>query len=495
MASTTHTPWYSSLFWKVSAIFLLVLLLFAGITLKVNIDASRNYALEVSQRLNHDLAAHTAGEIKPFLNGEIPEEAIGKLMHSMMAVNPGIEVYVLDTTGRILKYVALEGEVKSDHVPLAPIQRFIASTSIDGLIVGDDPRAPGEQKIFSAAPVMEEGVNRGFVYIILAGQEYAGATDTLFGSYFLQLGTRSVLLALALTLIAGLLMIWYITRNLGSIVSVIRRFKDGELDARINMNGGGELREVANTFDEMAGTIEKNIDDMKGVDKLRKELIGNVSHDLRTPIAAIQGYAETLLMKDSTISEPEKREHIGVIMKSADRLKLLVDDLFTLSKLEAGQVKLDLEPLSLGELVHDVVNKLRLLANEKNVSINIIMAKDLPIVEVDIKKIDRVIQNLVHNAIKFCRDGDRITVELDGGTNGTVDVRITDTGRGIAPADLPHIFDRYFMGQRSAATDGSGLGLAIVKRIVELHGSTVTATSRVNEGAQFSFSLPVRKVG
>jgi signal transduction histidine kinase len=490
----SRTRWFSSLFWKVSAIFLLVLLVFAGITLKINVDAARNYALEVTQRMNHDLAAHTVEEIKPFLNGEVPEEKVGTLMHSMMAVNPSIEVYVLDTTGRILKYVALEGEVKTDRVALAPIQRFIAATSSDGLIVGDDPRAPGEQKIFSAAPVMESGLNRGYVYIILAGQEYTGATDTLFGSYFLRLSTRSALLALVLTLLAGLSAIWFITRNLRSLVAVFRRFKEGDLGARISLSGAGELTEVGSTFNDMAATIEKNIVDLKGIDKLRKELIGNVSHDLRTPIAAIQGYAETLLMKDSTISEAEKREHVEVIIKSAERLKLLVDDLFTLSTLEAGQVKLDLEPLSLGELVHDVVNKLRLLANEKGVSIDIIMAKDLPIVEVDIKKIDRVIQNLVHNAIKFCRRGDRITIELDGRTASAVDVRITDTGVGIPPADLPHIFDRYFKGHRSAATDGSGLGLAIVKRIVELHGSTVKATSRPNEGAQFSFSLPVRQV-
>jgi signal transduction histidine kinase len=490
----THRRWFSSLFWKVSAIFLLVLLVFAGITLKTNIDASRNYTLEVAQRMNHDLAAHTAGEIKPFLNGEITEEAIGTLMHSMMAVNPSVEVYVLDTTGKILKYVALAGEVKTDHVSLDPIRSFISSEKKEGLIVGDDPRSPSEPKIFSAAPVMEGDITRGYVYIILASQEYAGAADTLFGSYFLRLGTRSVLLALGLTLLVGLLAIWFITRNLGSLIAVIRRFKEGDLGARISTTGGGELTEVASTFNDMAATIEKNIVDLKGIDKLRKELIGNVSHDLRTPIAAIQGYAETLLMKDSTISETEKREHIGVIIKSAERLKLLVDDLFTLSTLEAGQVKLDLEPLSLGELVHDVANKLRLLANAKNVSINIIMAKDLPIVEVDIKKIDRVIQNLVHNAIKFCRPGDRITITLDGGEPGSVEVRITDTGVGIPPTDLPHIFDRYFMGQRSAAADGSGLGLAIVKRIVELHGSTVKATSRVNEGAEFSFTLPVRQV-
>ena len=490
---TALTPWYRSLFWKVSATFLLVLLIFTALVLWINTRASRNYALEVTQRMNHDLAAHTAGEIKPFLNGEIPEEKIGILMHSMMAVNPGIEVYVLDTTGRILKYVALAGEVKLDRVDLAPVREFFADQHESGLVLGDDPRAPGQRNIFSAAPVVEDGMVRGYVYIILAGQEYAGASGTLFSSYFLRLGSRSVLVALVITLLAGLLAIRFITINLDRIVSGFRRFQSGDHQARIALGGSGELKEVASTFNDMATTIQKNIEELKGVDKLRKELIGNVSHDLRTPIAAIHGYAETLLMKSSTISDAEKQDHIGIILKSADRLKLLVDDLFTLSKLEAGQVKLDLEPLSLGELVHDVVNKLRLLANEKAVSINIIMAKDLPIVEVDVKKIDRVIQNLVHNAIKFCRQGDRITIELDGGQPGSVDVRISDTGVGIVPEELPHIFDRYYMGKRSAAADGSGLGLAIAKRIVELHGSSVIAASTVNEGATFHFSLPAKR--
>jgi signal transduction histidine kinase len=482
----------NSLFWKVSAIFLVLLLTFTAVVLKIHLTASNNHALEVTQRINRDLAQHTVGEIKPFLNGEVTEEAIGTLMHSMMAVNPGIEVYVLDTAGVILKYVALEGEVKTDRVDLAPVRTFMAQKDLNGLLLGDDPRAPGDRKIFSAAPVMEDGVARGFVYIILAGQEYVGATETLFGSYFLRLSGRSVLIALAFTLVFGLLAIWFITQNMERVVDGIRRFRSGERNVRIAHTGNGQFAQVATTFNDMAATIERNMDELKGLDKLRKELIANVSHDLRTPIAAVQGYAETLLLKEGTLTPEERRAHLGIIVKSADRLKELVDDLFTLSKLEAGQVKLDLEPISLGELVHDVVNKLRLHAQEKNVGINIIMAKDLPIVEVDVKKIDRVLQNIIQNSIKFCAPGDRITVELDASA-GSVDVRISDTGPGIPMDELPFIFDRYYRGRRSGDSDGTGLGLAIVKRIVELHGSTVKAISRANEGAQFSFGLPVWK--
>ncbi len=478
----------SNLFWKVSALFLVILLAFTAITLKIHIDASRNYALEVTQRMNHDLAAHTVEEIKPFLNGEVPEEKIGTLMHSMMAVNPGIEVYVLDTTGGILKYVALEGEVKMDRVAMAPINACLVEHDCTRLHLGDDPRSPGEQRIFSAAAVREGDRLRGYVYIILAGQEYAGAADTLFGSYFLKLSGRSVIIALLFTLLLGLLAIRYITRNMDRVVEGFRRFRGGDHGARIQLMGGG-LREVADTFNDMAGTIEHQMKELRGVDELRKELVANVSHDLRTPIASIQGYAETLLMKEGSISAEERRAHLSTILSGSERLRTLVDDLFTLSKLESGQVKLDLEPISLGELVHDVVHKMSLMAQARNVAINVVLAQDLPIVQVDVKKIDRVLQNLIDNAIKFCRQGDRITIELDGKRPGEVELRITDTGVGIPPDELPHIFDRYFKSARSEASGGSGLGLAIVKRIVSLHGGEVAATSVPGRGTSFSFAL------
>lgn len=485
---------FSSLFWRLSAIFLLVLLVFAGITLKVAVDAARNYSLEANQKLNFGLAEGTVQEIKPFLEGNVKEEAIGTLMHSMMAINPSVEVYVLDPEGTILKHVAFEGVVKLKSVSLEPVRAFLEGPQ-EGLMVGDDPRNPGEQRIFSAAPVNnDQGELQGYVYIILASQEYAGVTDMLFGSYFLKLSSRTMIIALVLTLLVGLLAIFFITKNLNRVVSGFRRFEGGDLGSRIEMKGGGELQQVASTFNEMAATIEKNIEELKGVDKLRKELIGNVSHDLRTPISSIQGYAETLLMKGSDLSAEEQSKYLNIIVSGTQRLKLLVNDLFELSKLEAQQVKLDLEPLSLGELVHDVVNKQKLQATEKGIAIHTILAKDLPIVEVDVQKIDRVLQNLVDNAIKFCQKGDTIKIELDASDPGSVEVRIIDSGAGISEKDLPHIFDRYFKSGVSAKHGGTGLGLAIVKRIVELHGSTIKVQSRVNEGTSFTFELPVSKV-
>lgn len=483
---------FSSLFWRISAIFLIVLLVFAGITLKVAVDAARNYNLEVSQKLNHELAAHTVQEIKPFLEGEVNEEAIGTLMHSMMAINPSVEVYLLDTVGTILKYVALEGEVKLKSVDLAPIKACLVGPK-DGLMVGDDPRNPDDRKIFSTAQVMTDGTLHGYVYIILAGQEYAGITETLFNSYFLRLSSRTMLVALLVTLVFGLIAIYFITKNLDHIVDGFRKFQQGDLRTRIKLKGADELGQVAHTFNDMAATIEKNIENLKGLDRLRKELISNVSHDLRTPIASIQGYAETILLKGEHLAPAERTEYLNVIVSSTYKLKALVNDLFELSKLEADQVKLDLEPLCLAELVHDVVNKEKLRATEKGVNINTVLAKDLPIVNVDVQKIDRVLQNLLDNSIKFCRPGDTISIVLDAQRPESVRVRISDSGEGIAEKDLPHIFDRYFLSGTSAKQGGSGLGLAIVKRIIELHGSHITVQSRLNEGTDFTFELPAVK--
>ena len=484
---------FSSLFWRIAGVFLIVFVLFAATSLYVAIDGARMYEQEVSQQLNWDLAQHTVKEIKPFLEGEVTEESIGTLMHSMMAINPTVEVYLLDPEGVILKQVAFEDTAKMTRVPLEPIKGSLQGGQ-EGVMLGTDPRNPDEKKIFSAAEVVSDsGELQGYVYIILAGQDYAGVSDMLFKSHFMKITMRLMLLALALTLLVGMIAIYWITKNLKKLSAGFERFRKGDLSTRINYAGSGEMSRMADTFNDMAGTIERNIEDLKGVDQLRKELIGNVSHDLRTPIASIQGYAETLLMKDDALSVDERTEYLQTIVNSSARLKTLVNDLFELSKLEAGQIELDMEPMSLGELVHDVVGKFRLIASEKGINVNTVLAQDLPIVQVDVQKIDRVLQNLIDNAIKFCKQGDQVNIQLDANDIGAVQVRISDTGAGIPKADLPHIFDRYFKSGRSSNAGGTGLGLAIVKRIVELHGSSIDVKSQVDQGTTFSFELPAMK--
>ncbi len=167
-------------------------------------------------------------------------------------------------------------------------------------------------------------------------------------------------------------------------------------------------------------------------------------------------------------------------------------NLFELSKLETNQVILKREPFSIGELVHDVANKYRILSQKKGVSINTIVSKDTPVVEADILLIDRVLQNLIDNAIRFCNDGDTINIEINATSVDQVAIIIADTGEGIPKGHIPHIFDRYF--KKDEGGGSSGLGLAIVKRIIDLHESSIYVKSVVGKGTSFQFSLPVAEI-
>lgn len=153
---------------------------------------------------------------------------------------------------------------------------------------------------------------------------------------------------------------------------------------------------------------------------------------------------------------------------------------------------LNREPFSIGELVHDVANKYRILSQKKGVSINTIVSKDTPVVEADVLLIDRVLQNLIDNAIRFCKDGDTINIEIKSNAAEKVNITIADTGAGISQDNLPHIFERYF--KKDDRGGSSGLGLAIVKRIIDLHESSIEVKSVVGQGTTFNFSLPVANI-
>lgn len=476
------------LLWRLSAIFLIILAIVSAVNLYVGVRSAHNYSLQVTQELDKNLAKECIYMVGDSLHGSNPEAALGDIMHSMMVINPSVEVYLLDIEGKILHYVAPEKVVKLEEVSTAPLTQFI--NSYDGsLILGDDPRHPGEQKIFSAASIERDGQQTGYIYIILASQEYASVADMMFGNYILRLGTTSSIITLVFAAIIGFLAIFFITRQLRVIIASIRTFKEGELEARIPPSKG-EIGEIGITFNEMADTIQTQIEELKGVERLRQELIANISHDLRTPISSIQGFSELLQSKGQTLSTEEKTEYLEIINNNVGRLKNLVGDLFELSKLESKSVQPDFEPMSVADLVYDISGKYRLIASEKGISINTILSKDLPLVRADIAMIDRVLQNLVDNAVKYCDQGDTINIELDR-SEDRIKVSVADTGKGIPEADIPHIFDRYYKGSDSAQKSSTGLGLAIAKRIVELHGSAIQVSSQVNRGAAFSFSLPV----
>jgi signal transduction histidine kinase len=483
---------FSHLYWKISAIFIMVLILFATVTIYTSIQSANRYSIEVTQKLNRDLARNMVDVMKPeFKNGMVNKDAVADIMHSMMVINPSVEVYLLDPKGKILSYVAPAKVVKLNKVSLDPINKFLNDTH-QKLIFGDDPRNPGEKKTFSATKVIDNNILTGYIYIVLASQEYVSAAQMVVGSYILGLSIRSMILILIVSAFVGLLLIWFITQKLNSITVGIREFQSGNFNARIPVKNRDELDNIGLVFNEMASTLSNNILELKATDEFRKELISNVSHDLRTPIASIQGYAETLIMKRNDVGSTEQLKYLEIIYSSCERLKKLVSELFDLSKFQTNQVKLNTEPFSIAELISDIANKYRILSQKRGISINAFIPKDLPMVEADILLIDRVLQNLIDNALKFCREGDYINIEIRRINDGKIEVCIADSGEGINPDELPYIFDRY--SKAKDFSESTGLGLAIVKEIIELHNTDIKVFSKPGQGTSFSFYLPAIQV-
>ncbi len=224
---------------------------------------------------------------------------------------------------------------------------------------------------------------------------------------------------------------------------------------------------------------------LQALANLRQQLFANISHDLRTPIAILKGYTETLLLKTQSTTVEERNKYLNIILHNTDRLSSLISQLFEYSKLEAKQIKPAKEHFQLEALIQEIVYEYQLIARNKGINIEIEAPAQSPPVLGDIAMIERVMQNLMDNAIKFTPPDGTINVNISTQKEG-VKVVISDTGSGIAPEDLGLVFQRH---KKAKSSSGAGLGLSIVKKILEMHGSTIHVDSVVNEGTQFSFQL------
>jgi signal transduction histidine kinase len=478
----------NKLYLRISGILLVVLLTIGVAYFLITAYASQRYFQETTQRLNAHVAEQMLLEVNPFVDGQVNKEALGTIMHSMMAVNPGIEVYLLDPDGKILSFVVLDKKVKLNQVDLTQVKEFLA-TKGDKFIQGDDPRNPGNKVVFSATKVEEDGVLLGYVYMVLASEEYENITAVLRNSFILKTGSQLFLVTMIGAFSLGLLAIWFITRNLRKIIQTVRKFEQGDLNVRIPVKSNDDLGGLSHTFNRMADTLLKNIDQLKEVDHLRKELIANVSHDLRTPLSVIHGYVETLSIKMDDLKAEEKERYLNIILKSTDRLKQLVADLFQLSQLEARQVKPNKERFAIAELINDLSAKYQLLAAGKNISLKTEIANSNVLVEADLALMERVLSNLLDNALKHTPESGEVDIQLSK-SGASVMVSVSNTGEGIPEDEIDHIFDRYFTKSKTG-TEGTGLGLAIVKNILEIHNSVINVKSEIKERTTFFFQLPV----
>ena len=490
-----------TLFARLSAALLLVVALIGGGFFLIEQFSTRLYYEEITQRLNASIAMYVTGEMQLIENGEVNGEALTLLAQRAMIINPTVEVYLLDTQGQILAHALPPESIQTQQVALGPVNALIDGET-EMPLRGTDPRNIDRQKIFSAFPVMHNEVLQGYLYAILGGQKYDELADSVRGSYVQKLSLGALVAIVLAAFLVGLLVFGLLTRRLRRLTGDVQRFTDSGFDPAMTESLGvgvspagsqdeiGQLREA---FSGMANKIREQFEGLEETDRLRRELVSNVSHDLRTPLASIHGYVDTLLLKNDSLSEEERLAYLEITRKHTLRLGRLIGDLFELSKLDSTSIKPSLEYFSLAELLQDVTQEFALEAEKKGIDIEVNAAAKASMVHADIGLMQRVLENLLRNAVRYTPEGGTISITLDKKPD-CIAVAVADTGCGIAEHELGRIFDRFYRSEQGEEerSNSAGLGLAIVKRILDLHGSLITVSSTLNQGTRFEFDIPAR---
>lgn len=371
---------------------------------------------------------------------------------------------------------------------LKALIRFLLTSSVPSLLAGYFIFLVGRRWLRSIRQKMLLAYSLGIIIAII---NIYVTSQLMFVSQhdFLLLGLLLIFAGL-LSASFGYLLANSMTHSLRRLQQGANQLATGDFSARVYLPEVDELSSVAETFNMMVDELQRSFARQKELEKARRDLVAAVSHDLRTPLTSIRAMVEALA--DGVVTEPETvQRYYANIRSQTENLSTLINDLFELSQLEAEQLELKLEPVNLNDLLSDVLESMQPQARAKGISLQGIFSEDLPIIKAELVKIQRVLYNLVQNAIRHTPASGSISLVTKAVPQG-VQIDVTDTGEGIAPEDLPHIFDQFFRSEksRSRETGGSGLGLSIAKRIVEAHNGQIWVNSRPGQGTQFSFILP-----
>lgn len=306
----------------------------------------------------------------------------------------------------------------------------------------------------------------------------------------LLLATVLLLFAGGIAMSVGYFLSAALTDRIVTLNQAAQEIASGDLSVRVPVTGNDEMASLARTFNLMAGRLQAADQKQRDLELLRRNLIAWVGHDLRTPLASIRAIVEALA--DGMVEESETVDrYLHTAQREIHSLSLLLDDLFELAQLEAGGLRLELHPNSLSDLVSDTLESFSELAARQEVLLEGSVGPGVDPVSMDVSQIGRVLTNLLSNALRHTPAGGTVKVVAIATVKG-VRVEVQDTGQGIDAQDLPHIFERFYRGEksRSRATGGAGLGLAIAKGLVEAHGGDIGVESTPERGTRFFFTLP-----
>ena len=489
-------PFYNTLYFKLAA-GLAIILLVVGLSYTIFASYMIQQINQQSQQLiNHDLAKNLVNDKKIVHHGKIDEKAMKETFMQYMTINPSIEIYYLDLQGNILAYSAEPDKVKRNAVDLEPILKSI-KTKTDLTLYGDDPRSHDTKKAFSVTPIPSKEDTMGYLYVVLQGEQLTDALNVQSQNTIVYLGGIVMVGSLFIGLIIGLYLFYRINQRIKKLQTKLTSFIDNDFSSShanyFSLNSlipGDEISDLEKHIALMASHIQQQLSALKQQDKLRREMVANISHDLRTPLASLQGYLETLKIKYNHLSSREVNDYLTITGKQAKGLQKLIDALFELARLDASEQQPEMVNFPLLDLTYDVIAKFEIKAQKKQIQLIINSESNNPMVYADLGLIERVLDNLVNNAIYYSHSNSIIKINIAAPEDGILTVNVIDSGCGIPEDQQELVFERFHQANTPERKDGhAGLGLCIVKKIIELHHQTIWVESKPEQGTRFNFTL------
>jgi two-component system sensor histidine kinase BaeS len=368
--------------------------------------------------------------------------------------------------------------------PHQGIPNYTLLASDKAVILGDQPSQVGKPytggNLNNAIALQVDGKTVGWlVPEARPGPFQANTPEGAFLQRVSQATLLSAMFAAALALILGGLLAYTLTRSIHKLKEATEEITRGNLGQQVDIRSKDELGDLAVSFNKMSA-------DLARATQVRRQMTADIAHDLRTPLSVLAGYTEAL--SDGKL--PGNPEIYGVLHQETQHLRRLVDDLRTLSLAEAGELSLNLQPVQPRSLLEQAAARHSMAASQKGIRLSVRAGEELPLVQADPERMAQVFDNLIGNALRHTSAGGEIWL-AGAPADGGVLLRVQDNGGGIAPEDLPNIFDRFYRGDKSRQQNGeSGLGLAITKSIVEIHRGAIMVESQPGKGSIFTIRLP-----
>ncbi|MHB9326637.1 ATP-binding protein [Phytobacter ursingii] len=484
-----------SLTQRLTLVFTVLLLLCAAAACSVQLYSSTRYGDAMVQRLSAGLAQQIASS-EPLLDsqGKVNRQTLKSLFDRLMTLNPSVELYMISPEGNLLADAAPPGHLRREHIDIAPLQRFLSGAAWP--VYGDDPRSVDKQKVFSVSPIRLDGQLRGYLYIILQGENLNALADTAWQKALWSALLWSLLLVAVFGALAGGLTWWWVTRPVKKLTREVRGLEQDsisaikQLAARVPDPGAGnEVAVLENAFIELSRQIASQWDQLADNDRQRREFVANISHDLRTPLTSLLGYLETLSVKGGHVTPEESKHYLGIALRQGNKVRHLSQQLFELARLEHGGIKPQPEPFSMAELLQDVAQKFDLMAETREIRLLLELPTNLPLVYADLSMMERVLTNLLDNAVRHTPNGGKIYLRARQQDDQLI-VEVEDNGSGVPGALRATLFQRpSVLDKASAGESRGGLGLMIVRRMLQLHGGDIRLVD-AQPGSCFRFTLP-----